>query len=158
MKSNAGSLSPVNADGKAPGRQVAGVRYHTQSRGNLCPIEGRPLVCRSHGTDRPARRHEDRKTQQDRSRDIPCASRLVGISTQVAGRVGGPVTRYALEYENRNTSNRFVLKALRQYGSDGQELQPTTFEYTKPPIGSVNADYQFPNSVVLAGRNRLGAG
>jgi RHS repeat-associated protein len=84
--------------------------------------------------------------------------RLKGISTQVVGWSGAPITRYALDYDDRNTSNRFVLKALHQYGSDGQELRPTIFEYTNPPIGWVSANYQFPNSVVLAGRNRLGAG
>ncbi len=77
--------------------------------------------------------------------------RLTGISTHVAGRAGPPVSRYALEYEERNTSNRFVLTRLHQYGSDGQELQPTVFDYTKPPIGWVDAGYQFPNSVILAG-------
>ncbi|MBR0780760.1 RHS repeat-associated core domain-containing protein [Bradyrhizobium iriomotense] len=84
--------------------------------------------------------------------------RLIEVSNGIIGRVGPPANRYTLEYENRNTSNRFVLKALHQFGSDGQELQPTNFEYTKPPTGWVDAAYPFPNSVVLAGRNRLGAG
>lgn len=84
--------------------------------------------------------------------------RLIEVSSGIVGRAGPPANRYALEYESRNTSNRFVLKALHQFGSDGQELQPTSFEYTKPPIGWVDAAYPFPNSVVLAGRNRLGAG
>jgi RHS repeat-associated protein len=83
--------------------------------------------------------------------------RLKEISTHVTARAD-PVSRYVLEYEERSNSNRFTLVKIRQFGSDGAELEPTTFSYTKPPFGWSEASYQLPSSVVLAGRERLATG
>jgi hypothetical protein len=84
--------------------------------------------------------------------------RLETISSSLASRPHDPVAKYVLDYEDRNTSNRFVLTKLHYFGSDGLELQPTSFKYSQPSLGWKEAPYSFPSSAVLAGKERLEAG
>ena len=75
-----------------------------------------------------------------------------------AGRIATVVSRYELEYDDRNTANRFVFKALHQFGAgdNAPELQPISFTYSEPKIGW-KIGPSFPSSAVLADRERLGA-
>jgi RHS repeat-associated protein len=91
------------------------------------------------------------------------ASRLRSIESRVstepddiAGAPWSTVARYELEYEERNTANRFVLTRVRQFGENGNELTPTTFDYSAPQIGWRPAPFLLPIAA-LAGREQLGA-
>ena len=91
--------------------------------------------------------------------------RLKSIVSKVAdkrigevGRIETVASRYEFDYDDRNTSNRFVFKKLHQFGEDDNtpELQPTSFTYSDPKIGWKTGP-SFPSSAVLADRERLGA-
>jgi RHS repeat-associated protein len=84
-------------------------------------------------------------------------NRLKEISTQITSQ-SNAISRYVLDYDERPNANRFTLARIRQFGSDGTELKPTTFAYSKPPFGWSEAPFQLPSSVVLAGRERLALG
>ena len=58
--------------------------------------------------------------------------------------VWSTVARYAFEYEDRDTANRFVLTRIREFGEDGGEIVPTTFAYSRPSIGWSSAQFQMP--------------
>jgi len=62
-------------------------------------------------------------------------------------------SRYSFDYEERESANRFVLKAIHQYGADGLSLAPTIFNYTTPSLGW--ADSKFPFPAVLAERENF---
>jgi hypothetical protein len=64
------------------------------------------------------------------------------------------VRRYALSYENVDTASRFVLSKLQEFGELGGELQPISFDYSKPNVSWHEAPYQFPAQ--LASRQFLG--
>jgi hypothetical protein len=75
-----------------------------------------------------------------------------------AGRIETIAARYEFGYDDRNTSNRFVLKTLHQFGEgdNAAELKPTNFLYSDPKIGW-KLGPSFPSSAVLADREQLGA-
>ncbi|WP_247891512.1 FG-GAP-like repeat-containing protein [Azospirillum argentinense] len=90
-------------------------------------------------------------------------SRLKSITSRVSperddapGVSWSTVARYELEYEERDTANRFVLARVRQFGEDGSELTPTVFDYSAPQVGWQPAPFQLPIPA-LAGREQLGA-
>src|SRR6185295_5465590 len=79
-------------------------------------------------------------------------SNVSNVPDNVANGTSTIASRYELEYEDRDTANRFVLTRLRQFGDDGSELGPTKFSYSSPKVGWSVASYQFPASAVLADR------
>jgi RHS repeat-associated protein len=90
-------------------------------------------------------------------------SRLTGIISRVSTKPKDPANgqwlqaaRYSLEYEDRDTANRFVLKGVHQYGEDDAELTPTKFSYSAPTIGWADPNYSFP--AILASHQELAAG
>ena len=88
--------------------------------------------------------------------------RLTGIVTRIAAKPGDPrsawlqASRYALDYEDRDAANRFVLKTVHQFGDDNSELTPTSFTYAKPAVGWAAAPYSFP--AILAAHEELSTG
>ena len=70
---------------------------------------------------------------------------------------GELVGKYEFDYEERNTLHRFVLTSVKQFGDDGNQLQPTNFTYSQPKVGWSDADFQIPIAV-LAGEEKLGLG
>lgn len=101
--------------------------------------------------------------------DAYVAGRLVRRTARlksITSRVGQPGTaattwtiagRYAFDYEDRDTANRFVLSAVHQFGDDGSELEPTSFKYSEPNTGWRDAGFQLPVAV-LAVEEKFGGG
>jgi len=90
-------------------------------------------------------------------------SRLKEITVRAAEDTTNPassrwlqVARYALDYEEREAANRFVLTSVHQSGEDGKELTPTQFRYASPTAGWIDAKYNFP--AIFAKQQQLGLG
>jgi YD repeat-containing protein len=74
-------------------------------------------------------------------------TRLKSVISRIKNNQDGKevlVARYDLEYENRDTANRFVLSKIHQFGEEGSEITPTNFKYSEPKIAWTEAKYQIP--------------
>ena len=67
-------------------------------------------------------------------------------------------SHYSLDYDDTETSNKFVLRQIHMFGSDGTtEVSPTAFSYHNPNLGWTSRPNYLPPGFVLAGAERLGA-
>jgi YD repeat-containing protein len=89
---------------------------------------------------------------------IKRSSRLVSIVSRISQSATGAsqssmLSKYVFDYQDRDTSNRFVLAAIHQFGEDGTELTPTQFTYKLPDTSWQQAAFQLPISVLAHNEN-----